>query len=794
MNTEMVNRIIKAYAENDLKKCETELFFLLLSYNTDIREGKPYDHNLKHILFKTNCIHNPIGMKYTSEDYAKTRKVLINVLNMAKAINDPEIDTHEVFRKELIIDDRVIKDIIDVAVYTECFYKMNSANSKRMDESKSSKIPFIEQLISMLLFHQDQTRLVRQNYQDFLNKNCITGIELSVQNKPVEYYDNLNGSVTDTFESTLESMNEIIHYLYYKFGENLDTQVEDKNIKFQLVQPYENVEFERYLYIALQRYLICRIEEGIRYGYYGVGLLDKTEDGIQTYAFTLENDEKYKARRLGILRREYQVRRHAMFDHRNQKDLSIAYEKLPILADELINVQEKEFVLFDFSKLHPDKDLFQEAESIAKLKERVVESLTKGYYLSCDVRGVKIHDLLRAYSYLDTLSEILYFASMKLIDDKRPATYIKEVCLVDISYLTKELARIHSFEINYAEKLIDRFVFHEKKNRDDDIFAQPLIKISKTQVVLSQALLDQVNLDRFIERQFIRYKKNVAEVGHIFEKKIIDTLMKGYSKDIFDFIRRPIPNFTVNTNQVKYDAFDGKEIEFDVITVLGDYLILTELKAIMTSYDLNDLERRKENIKEAIEQLQRRAESVKYDWEKIREQVSIELPVKPFDQNHIILVVCTDAYDYTPLKYENIFITDDSSYLKYFTNPYVDTIKVESGNATIQNLKIIWEKGYPDAIEFMEYLMNPVTVQPFSECLEKCFIPVPVMDERDCAIFCEDFRLIEDPIREAASKGEKDTNKTINNPGKKIYPNDPCPCGSGKKYKRCCKNKDASYK
>nr|WP_304972803.1 SEC-C metal-binding domain-containing protein [uncultured Schaedlerella sp.] len=21
---------------------------------------------------------------------------------------------------------------------------------------------------------------------------------------------------------------------------------------------------------------------------------------------------------------------------------------------------------------------------------------------------------------------------------------------------------------------------------------------------------------------------------------------------------------------------------------------------------------------------------------------------------------------------------------------------------------------------------------------------------------------------------------------KKVYPNDPCPCGSGKKYKKCC--------
>jgi len=22
--------------------------------------------------------------------------------------------------------------------------------------------------------------------------------------------------------------------------------------------------------------------------------------------------------------------------------------------------------------------------------------------------------------------------------------------------------------------------------------------------------------------------------------------------------------------------------------------------------------------------------------------------------------------------------------------------------------------------------------------------------------------------------------------GEKVYPNDPCPCGSGKKYKKCC--------
>lgn len=34
----------------------------------------------------------------------------------------------------------------------------------------------------------------------------------------------------------------------------------------------------------------------------------------------------------------------------------------------------------------------------------------------------------------------------------------------------------------------------------------------------------------------------------------------------------------------------------------------------MTSYELNELEKRKENVKEAIEQLKRRKKSVRYDW------------------------------------------------------------------------------------------------------------------------------------------------------------------------------------
>ena len=296
--------------------------------------------------------------------------------------------------------------------------------------------------------------------------------------------------------------------------------------------------------------------------------------------------------------------------------------------------------------------------------------------------------------------------------------------------------------------------------------------------------MDQVNLDRVIDRQFIRYKQDVSAVGVAFEEKFLRCLTQGYQQGIADLKLKEVPNFQVNTNKVKYEAFDGKEIEFDVVSVLGDHLVLTELKAIMTSYDLNDLEERKKNIKKAVEQLQRRKESVKYDWDKFKNALSIEVPDEPYDEEHIILVVCTDSYDYTPLKKEDVFITDDSSYLKYFTNPYVDILITQQGKVEIKNVKTLWKHGKPKANEFKEYLMNPVSISPFTNTLKKEWIPLPVMDEKDYGIFLEEYVLMDDPIANAAKNVKKEGKATKKK--KKIYPNDPCPCNSGKKYKYCC--------
>ena len=99
-----VQNFKEAYANNDLLKCKHELLFLILEYNSEIKDGLLYDHDLKYLLFNANCILNPMGVKYTSEDYEKHSKILTETMRLCEAINDPGKDTSAIFKTDLVID------------------------------------------------------------------------------------------------------------------------------------------------------------------------------------------------------------------------------------------------------------------------------------------------------------------------------------------------------------------------------------------------------------------------------------------------------------------------------------------------------------------------------------------------------------------------------------------------------------------------------------------------------------------------------------------------------------------
>lgn len=702
------------------------------------------------------------------------------ILKALNAINASNVNISDQFVPSLSIDASIINDIFDIIVYTEVLYSMNITNSERMDLNSFSQKSFVTQLLTSVLFYQDQYRLLEKECNSNQNK-YLTGMELFITNKPVSYINGIKVSAADSMESRLEAIDEIVRFLFYKFRKKMVSNINISELTNYEIKPYNNADYEQYAYIANQRHMLQQLEEGIRCGFISFECITKDKAGQDVYVFMPEDIKKSHARFCGIHRREKQFRTHVLFDGEAQKEFISASEVIRKLAEELIDVQISNFVSFDLTNYHIDIEKYRKAQRVVDAKINIVHDITKEYYLKKSVSGVKISDLLTCYRFLNTLGEIIKCASLQYIFEGNEDNYLKELCIVEIQYLCSELSKVEEFDLGYAFLLIDRFVFHDSANKDDDVFAQPLIKISNNQVVLCPALVDQVNLDRFIERQFIRFDVNIAEIGIDFEKYIKESLVAGYSKSFLDFNRHPIPNLSVNTNPIKYKAFDGKDIEFDVVMVLGDYLILTELKAIMTSYDLTDLIERKRNINKAIEQLKRRKESVINDWDTFRSCCSINLPEKPFNSDRIMLVACSDAYDFTPLQVGEVFITDESTYLKYFTNPYIVQIEKDCVGASLKHNRSLWNKAYPTAEEFMHYLRQPVTTNYIDKLIKINYIPILCFDDQDMRIAIAECQLMQDPTINMF--------KQTTTSNKKVSKNTRCPCGSGKKFKKCCKGK-----
>lgn len=768
------------YNQNDIKGCKTCLMFMVMEYNEKISNGEVQPHKLKHLLFKTNCIKNPMGMKYTEVDYKNTIEIISFLIKLIDAINDPLIDTSEDFDTSLEIDSSIREDLVNLVIYTEILYKMNKSNSTRMDLDKFTQEPFLVQLLTPLLFYQDQNRLLEKKLMQKSHMDYFTGMELAVANNPVDQFDGVNVSISDNNESNLEALNEIVHFLYYKFKNEMPQHIDVNVLQNINIKPYENADFMRNTGIANQRHILLRLEESMRCGYLTFDRIEKDTNGHKVYVFEFENVKKSRARFCGLYRREREVRTHALIDIEAHKGIIESKDAINRLAQNLLSLQQNDFTLFDFSNFHIEANDYNTAQKTTDVKINIVTDTTKPYYLKSIIKNVKIEDLLICYRFLDTFAEIIKCAISQLELDVNNSSILKELCIMDKKYLIDELARLTGFDSQYSTKLLDRFIFHNSNNRDDDVFSQPLIMVSCDQVVFCPALIDQVNLDRAIERQFIRYKVDVSIIGSDFEAFFKDALIGGYHKSIIDHKSQPIPHLLVNTNSIVYKAFDGKDIEFDVVMVLGEYLILTELKAIMTSYDIMDLIERERNIKEAIQQLKRRKESVIKDWNTFRSLVSFVLPETPFKSDRIMLIACSDAYDFTPLQVDDIFITDQSTYLKYFTSPYVDEVLKDGDSVTLSKRKSLWCKGYPRAEEFMNYLRWPVTTQYISNILKSVYLPVTRMCEDDMRIVVAEYQLHEDPIVEiiAPSKSKK-----------KVSKNSKCPCGSGKKFRKCCKGK-----
>lgn len=140
------------------------------------------------------------------------------------------------------------------------------------------------------------------------------------------------------------------------------------------------------------------------------------------------------------------------------------------------------------------------------------------------------------------------------------------------------------------------------------------------------------------------------------------------------------------------------------------------------------------------------------------------------------------------------FQKEKEIYRQLLTNPDEEVKGTVKELAEKYNIDIMTMTGFLDGIN--ESLKTPNPIEEMDENTQvslafdkELLYKNMVAAEADWLYNLEEWHPIFDEDKRKALYKEQKSSTTIVKEAK-IYPNDPCPCGSGKKYKKCCgKNK-----
>ena len=705
--------------------------------------------NFKRSLLLSNTLPEPLQINFKE----KKLEVLLHSFKLASI---------QLINKDVNIE-KFARDFSEVYQTIKIIHKNLQSNANRLKENNFSDYSISEQLQMFCIYIQDQNRLFRKNQLKHSAKAAyITGMENEVARFKTDDNENLSVSETDNYEGLIETADTLFKYLYYISQETID---KEENFVNKDVSPYHIPSFEEILYLTHQRNLLNLVWGKFKYRKWELRKTGVDDNNI--YTFIPASKEEYKKEYIGVRRNSYREFINTQQEHsRNIKENQKSGRYLNTLSKK---VDPDEInTLFALEK----KEYFKANIFMKNLIKGQIQSLDEIYH-TLNYKDLKLDDILKGVEYLYTISEIYQISIEGNFDEENDKEYKKLAPIVDKNSLINHFAEIYRLEKHISEKIINIFIF--KNERGFDIFSQPLIYAGNNKVILCPTLVLRMNIVRTIEllATNIKLNKHIAQKGTDFENNL-------------RFILSFNPHIDVNTNKMEFVSCDGKDIQYDFIAKFKDHLLLIEFKHLKIPFSDTEYKDALDIIKEGVHQVVRRANTYKKDWEKLKEQCSFKLPDDPIEEDKVIKLVCTNLLNFSTFILDDIEIMDSSSLLKFFMTPQVKGISVSS---EVEELfqENLWKEQYPSVDEFKEFLKCPIAIKPYNGCFKGGYIPIYKIKEDDYDISFFNYNLIKDPYEDfyqKTVKSQPSLTKSI-----RIGRNDPCPCGSSKKYKKCCSNK-----
>ncbi len=553
----------QAYSDNDIRRCVRTVI------NIAKDDWFQYKRGLRKTLYsESGLFKNPLNHAFNPDDYEKIRQILIlsigNIDQLQKTDNTG-------ISKEMA--ESSCEELVQLLFLYECLYNNRVANEKRLNSSTFLQLSLPQIFQSFLVFFQSQYNLVREEMAKRAHdQEYITGFESQVASENSSINSDVHVSFGDSFEQSLEVIDVLFRYVFYLKGD-----VPADEIKDCFTTPYESPDYSMLDILSSLDVLFTKMEASFRYSDWNIGII-KDSEGKKAYCFFPSDEKLYKIHIASRLRNNHKFM--IATANENLKEMMSGQpqrmsgnyngaEQLPggfyseyLFVSNNLNVNNIE-------AFHFDTEDYKLLVSYVKPVIASTRKRNKPYYFTVRFNDMCVDEYLDAYMFLYTLSKVYYCEAVKSGLEKNL------VPLISLDYLYNEYSAVSGLKREKAKKLLDYYVFDKnvaQNKRLGDVFTNPLICVGTGMVLLSEGLINQVNLDRNIEVFLDRNNVNLAPMGIELEKKLVEVLQK-------------VNCLSVNKNKIEFMAHDGRHVEFDFLGTLDDFLVLIEMKSLLQPYD-----------------------------------------------------------------------------------------------------------------------------------------------------------------------------------------------------------------
>jgi len=688
-------------------------------------------------LLLSGCISDPMSRTFTEGELDFFSKACSLV---CQCFEDGEGEYKEGFQKTVV---KIYSTIMDI-------YKASKSNEARLNKNEFLNYPFTKQIQMLCTFIESQSFYANRDMGKKIKlQGYVTGMEHELPESEKEV------SVADVMEANLEIFDTLVRLLHYKANGKIENQ-EMKS--YQDISPFGIPSIKEIMLLALHRGFLEELWSRVKYQDWKFERF-KIDDNNHVHHYCSPNNENYKKERVAVIRYKYRN----FINYSKQ----VNYKKM---AEAIKDLEGKSvFSLASPSSVFElDNDVFSLGREIIKSAinvawnqmEEDLGSLVKIIKIGKH-RDINLSELYEGFRYLLSLAYVYRTSSHAKYDDK-DFTFLSPI--FEVQDLKKHFSKLSGISDDKSSNIIDLFVFKPKPLLD--IFSQPLVYVGDERIAFTPHIVIQMNINRIVSKHLSYWDIDIASKGVELEEEI---------KNLLSFSS----HFTINKSKVKFLAYDGKDVEYDLIATFGGKIILIEFKCLNLPFSPKEVKQRYDDILYGVSQVKRREDILIRQWEEVQKYMDIPLTKVSPKSEDIVKIVCTNIFEFTGRKEQGVYITDVSSFIKFFLDPKVEEVRLELNSTSIISETKLWS-GEPTLEGLLEYLKSPIAVSGIMEKLKEVSREVPLINKDDPHLAFNDYILEGNPYDFAALSKYKGSYQ-----GNKVGRNNQCPCGSGKKFKKC---------